>query len=68
MSHVAGGVNVDEPADAGDDEQHDHGKLVHLEIEARAEIPRGDPGEKVLAEENLAGFEKFADGFEGAEK
>ena len=68
MSHVAGGVNVDEPADAGDDEQHDHGKLVHLEIEACAEIPRSDPREKFLAEENLAGFEKFADGFEGAEK
>ena len=29
-------------------------ELVHLKIEARAEIPRRNPGEEFLAEENLA--------------
>src|SRR6202011_1975989 len=45
VSHVAGGVDMDEPADSGDDEEHDHSEVVDLEIDARADIPRDDPGE-----------------------
>ena len=39
VRHVAGGIDVDEPADAGDDQQHDDGELIDLQIEARAEVP-----------------------------
>ena len=68
MRHVAGGVNVDEPSDAGDHQHHDHGELVHLQIEAGAEISCGDPSKEFLSEENLPGVEEFADRFQGAEK
>src|SRR5689334_1882091 len=43
VRHVAGGVDVNEEADPRHDQDHDHGELVHLEIEARAEISRDDP-------------------------
>src|SRR5882757_360805 len=71
MRHVAGGVDVNKEADASDDEDHDDGELVHLEVEARAEqiaaayeIRNDDPIEEFLVNEFLALFEKFADGFE----
>ncbi len=68
---VAGGVDVNEEADASDDEDHDDGELVHLEIEARTEkiatayeIGNCDPIEEFLAKEfPVADVEKFADGF-----
>src|SRR5260370_26136863 len=70
MRHVAGGINVDEPDDAGHYQHHDHSELVHLEIEARVEIPGGDPGEIRLHPGYFCWtkLEKFADGFERAEK
>ena len=71
VRHVAGGIDVNEEADAGDDENHDHGQLVHLEVEARAEkiatayeIGNCDPVEEFLVNKFLALFEEFADGFE----
>ena len=42
--HVADGVDVDEEADAGDDEQHDEGELVEDEAEVDVEGAGGDPG------------------------
>ena len=68
MGHVTGGVNVDEPANAGDDQHHDYGELVQLQIEARTEISRSHPGEVLFVEKDLAGVEKLADRFERAEE
>ena len=39
MRHVPGGINMNQPAHPGDHQQHHHRQLVHLQIEARAEIP-----------------------------
>src|SRR5262249_6026364 len=68
MRHVASGVDVDQEADAGDDEDHDNSELVHLEIKARGEASGGDPIEKVFVNGLLAIGEKFADGFERGEE
>src|SRR6202011_2938631 len=67
VGHVAGGIDVDQPADAGDDQEHHYGQLIDLQVEAGAEGTRGDPGKKLLHEGNLLGRElkKFADGFQG---
>ena len=46
VGHVAGGINVNEQANAGDDQKHDQGELVDLEIEVGAEI--GRPGSRDL--------------------
>jgi hypothetical protein len=75
MGHVTGRVDVNEEADAGDDEDHDHGELVHLQVEAGAKISGAcasrDPVEEWLFE-GLAGLrevdEEFTDGFDGAEE
>jgi len=32
-------VDVNQPADAGHDQQHDDGELVHLQCEIRAKSP-----------------------------
>src|SRR6266403_1575086 len=66
VGHVAGGVNVNEPADSGDYEEHDHGELVDLEVEAGAEISGDDPGEVLLDPGDIFWREvgEFADGFE----
>src|SRR5215472_391347 len=45
MLHVAGGVNVDERADAGDEHQHDHRQLVDHVIPADIKRADADPGE-----------------------
>src|SRR5713101_9341631 len=66
MRHISGRINVDEPADAGHHQHHDHGELVHLQIKARPEIPRSNPGEEFLAEENLPRFKKFTHRLERA--
>ena len=67
MRHVARRVDVNEEADAGDDEDHDHGELVHLKIEAGAEVAGDDPVEEFFAE-GLMGLlivaEEFACSFE----
>ena len=42
--HVADGVDVNEEADAGDDEEHDERKLVEDEAEIDVEGADGDPG------------------------
>src|ERR1700746_3033256 len=67
VGHVSSGVDVNEEADAGDDEDHDDGELVHLEVEAGAEVAGDNPVEEFLAE-NLAGGGdvgyEFAYGFE----
>src|SRR6267154_1306585 len=48
VRHVSGGVDVDQESDAGDYQDHDDGELVHLEIEAGAEISGDNPIEKFL--------------------
>jgi|GEM_PF-4140036 len=68
MRHVAGGIDVDQEADAGDNEDHDDGELIHLKIEACTEGAGNDPIEKFLVNEFLTLFEKFADGFECGDK
>ena len=68
--HVSGRVNVNQPAHAGDDQQHDHGELVHLQREVRAESAGGDPREVGLGPGNLVRRkgQKFAHHFERREK
>ena len=44
MRHVAGRVDVDEEADAGDDREHDQGEVVDREGEVDVEAGDGDPG------------------------
>ena len=44
MRHVAGGVEVDEEADAGDDGEHDEGEVVDGEGEVDVEAGDCDPG------------------------
>ena len=68
MRHVARGVDVDQEADAGDDQHHHDGELVQLQIESRAEISGNDPIEELLAERRLATGEEFAHGFQRAGK
>src|SRR5713101_6531612 len=70
MGHVAGGVDVDEPANTGDDEEHDHGEVVDLEIEPGAEISGHDPGEVLLHPGDILRrkMREFADGFERGEE
>src|SRR6185295_17819786 len=45
VRHVTGGVEMNEPANAGDDEQHDQRQLVHLERKIHTEVAGVDPGE-----------------------
>jgi hypothetical protein len=68
--HVARGINVDQPANAGNDQQHDHGELVHLEGEVRAKSAGGDPCEIGLDPGNLVRGkrEELAHGLESKEK
>ena len=44
VRHVAGGVEVDEEADAGDDAEHDEREVVDGEGEVDLEAGDGDPG------------------------
>ncbi len=59
--HVASGVDMNQAADAGDDEDHHGGKRVdhkgHIHFQ-RAEI---DPAIKVVDQKALFGFEPFQD-------
>src|SRR5271165_5012031 len=48
VSHVSDGVDMDEEADAGDHEQHDHGELVELQSEVGMETAGPDPGSQIL--------------------
>ena len=48
--HVAGGVEVDQRADAGDDEQHHGGELVHVRHDGGLEVARHDPREERAGE------------------
>ena len=48
--HVADGVDVDEQADRGDDEEHDRGELVGIEGNGDVEFTGRDPGEEPLAD------------------
>ena len=66
VRHVARGIDVDQEADAGDDQHHHDGELVQLQIESRAEIAGDDPIEELLAERRLATGEEFAHGFQRA--
>ena len=63
MRHVAGGINVHEQADEGDDAEHDDGELVNLQCEIHFELAGGDPGEVGLDPGDLAGgkLREFAD-------
>ena len=47
VRHVSGGINVDEPADAGDHQEHHDGELVDLQVEAGAEIAGDDPSRNI---------------------
>ena len=51
--HVTGRVDVNQPAHAGHNKQHDDGELVHLQREVRAESAGGDPGEVGLRPRKL---------------
>jgi hypothetical protein len=68
--HVTGGINVNQPAHTGDDEEHDHGKLVHAQRKVGLETARGNPREKRFGKGNLIGRqrEKLAHRFERREK
>ena len=44
VGHVADGVDVDEEADAGDDEEHDERKLIEDEAEVDVERPMASQG------------------------
>src|SRR6266436_8179966 len=68
--HVPGGVDVNQPADPGHDQQHDDGELVHLQREVRAKSAGGDPREVGLRPGNLIRREghKFARQFERREE
>ncbi len=44
--HVADGINVDEEADAGDDQQHDQRELIEDKAEIDVEWADGEPGER----------------------
>src|SRR5712671_2176772 len=65
VSHVAGGVDVDQPADPGDYEEHDHGEVVDLEVEAGAEISGDDPSEVLMDPGDIfwSKLREFADRF-----
>ena len=45
VGHVAGGIEVNEPADAGDHDQHHHGERIDLQGIVGAEVAGDDPGE-----------------------
>ena len=45
--HVAGGVEVDQPADAGDDEDHHGGERIGREGEVDVQRADVDPGEQI---------------------
>ncbi len=47
IPHVADRINVDEEADAGDDQQHDERKLVEVEAEINLEVAGADPVREV---------------------
>src|ERR1700674_1534135 len=70
MHHVSGRVNVDQPADTRDNHEHHHGQLIHLKVEACAEITRSDPRKVLLYPGNLLRRElkKLTHRFERAEK
>src|SRR5258707_15865239 len=71
MRHVSSRVNVNEEPDACDYQHHDHGELVHLEIETCAECSGSDPIEKWLVKGGVIGgeiFQKLADGFCGCDE
>ena len=71
VRHVAGGVDVDEEAHAGDDHQHDDGELVDLQVEACAEVSGNDPVKIVLRRERqFVGrkSEKFTHGLDRREE
>jgi len=68
MRHVAGCVDVNEKTDAGDDQHHDDGELIHLQVKTRGESARRNPVEEMFAKENLPAGEKFTDCFEREEK
>ncbi len=66
VGHIPGGVEMNQPAHAGDDEQHDHGELVDLQREIGAEVSGVDPGEVGLHPGNLRRAERgeLPNGFE----
>ena len=71
MRHVSGRVNVNEPAHSGHHQHHHHRELVHLQVKARAEIARRDPGEECFLERMVIlgeVIEKLAHRFKGREK
>ena len=68
--HVADGIEMDEPADAGHHEQHDQRELIDLQSEIRAQAPSLDPGEVRPQPGNLIGAEagELATHFEARQK
>ena len=42
--HVSHGIDVDEEADAGDDQHHDHREMVEIDAVVDGEIPGAHPG------------------------
>ena len=70
MRHVAGGINVHQQADEGDDAEHDDGELVHLQRKIYFELAGGDPSEVSLDPGDLVGgkLREFANQFRKCEK
>src|SRR4029077_9079452 len=56
VGHVASRIDVDEPADAGDHQEHHDGELIDLQIEAGAEIAGEDAGKVLLHPGNFFGW------------
>ncbi len=70
VGHVTDGIEMDEPADAGHDEQHDQRELIDLQGEIRAQAPSLDPGKVGAQPGNLICAEagELASHFEACQK
>ena len=59
------GINVNQEADSGHDQQHYHGKLVNLQVEPDPQIVvRHDPVKEFFTELCSARTKELANGFE----
>ena len=71
MRHVARGVDVNQEANTGNDQEHDNGQLIELKVKASAEIAGYDPIEEWFNKRlmlRLIVTEKFAHRFDSTQK
>ena len=57
--HIAGSINVDQPADAGDDANHDRRERIDQERHVNLERAEVDPGVKIVDQETFFRFKTF---------